>query len=75
MSLRNVAETYYNIIFGCFIWDLQETLWIRTTETSLGVSFETFLRRTDRTSLLHLFDKSLQRSSRTSWIRTTETSW
>ena len=42
-----------NDIIGCFIWDLQETSWIRTTETSswrnsetsLDVSFETCLRR------------------------------
>ena len=51
-------------VFGCFIWDLQETSqrrangssWIRTTETSLGVSFEflfeTSWRRTDGTLLL-----------------------
>ena len=46
-------ETYNNSVFGCFIWDLKETSqrrangtsWIRTTETSLGVSFETCLRR------------------------------
>ena len=46
-------ETYHNDVIGCFIWDLQETSWIRTTETSwwstsetsLGVSFETCLRR------------------------------
>ena len=42
---------HYNI-FRCFIWDLQETSqrrangasWICNTETSLGVSLETFLR-------------------------------
>ena len=42
-----------NYVIGCFIWDLQETSWTRTTESSwwrtretlLGVSFETFLRR------------------------------
>ena len=54
-------ETYYNNVFGCFIWDLQETSqrrangrwwirttemsWWRTTETSLGVSYKTCLRR------------------------------
>ena len=38
-------ETYHNDVIGCFIWDLQETSWIRTNETSLGVSFETCLRR------------------------------
>ena len=48
-----MVETYHNNVFGCFIWDLQETSkkrvngtsWIRTTETSLGVSFKTCLRR------------------------------
>ena len=59
MLFLDVVETYYNIIFGCFIWDLQETSWIRTTETSIGISIETFLRRTDRTSLLHPFAKSI----------------
>ena len=42
-----------NDVIGYFIWDLQETSWIRTTETSwwrtsemsLGVPFETCLRR------------------------------
>ena len=45
-------ETYHSDVIGCFIWELQETSerrtngmsWIRTTETSLGVSFETYLR-------------------------------
>ena len=46
-------ETYHSDVIECFIWDLQETSQrrtngtskIRTTETSLGVSFETCLRR------------------------------
>ena len=46
-------ETYHSDATECFIWDLQETSQrrtnrrskIRTTETSLGVSFETCLRR------------------------------
>ena len=46
-------ETYHSNVIRCFIWDLLETSqgrsngtsWIRTTETSLGVSFETCLRR------------------------------
>ena len=46
-------ESYHNDVIGCFIWDLQETSWIRTTETSWGrtsetslcVSFEICLRR------------------------------
>ena len=59
MLFLDVVEMYYNIIFGCFIWDLQETSWIRTSETSIGISIETFLRRTDRTSLLHTFAKSI----------------
>ena len=48
-----MVETYHSDVIGCFIWELQETSerrtngmsWIRTTETSLGVSFETYLRR------------------------------
>ena len=47
-----MVETYHSDVIGCFIWELQETSerrtngmsWIRTTETSLGVSFETYLR-------------------------------
>ena len=46
-------ETYHSNVIGCFIWELQKTShrrpngtsWIRSTETSLGVSFETCLRR------------------------------
>ena len=54
-------ETYHSDVIECFIWDLQETSqrctngtsrirttkmsWWRTTVTSLGVSFETCLRR------------------------------
>ena len=45
-------ETYHDDVIRCFIWDLQEMLWIhtnqtswrRTSETSLNVSFETCLR-------------------------------
>ena len=56
-----MVETYHSNVIRCFIWDLQETSlgrsngtsWIRTTETSwwhtaemsLGVSFQTCLRR------------------------------
>ena len=48
-----MVETYHSDVIECFIWDLQETSQrrtngtskIRTTETSLGVSFETCLRR------------------------------
>ena len=40
-----MAEPCYSHVIECFIWELQETSWIRTTETSLGVSFETYLRR------------------------------
>ena len=32
-----MVETFHNNVFGCFIWDLQETL--------LSVSFETCLKR------------------------------
>ena len=47
-----MGETYHNDDIGCFIWNLKETLrirttdtsWWRTSETSLGVSFETCLR-------------------------------
>ena len=86
-----MVETYHNNVFGCFIWDLQGTLyrrasltsWIRateaswwcTTETLLGVSSETSWRHTDGTSLLQPFEMWLQRSSKTSWRRTTETYW
>ena len=54
-------ETYHSDVTGCFIWDLQETSqiwtngtswicttempWWQATEASLGVSFETCLRR------------------------------
>ena len=46
-------ETYNSDVIGCFIWELQETLqrrtnatsWMRTTETSLSVSFGTNVRR------------------------------
>ena len=56
-----MVETYHSNVIGCFIWELQETLyrstngtslirttktsWWHTTETSLDVSFETYLRR------------------------------
>ena len=52
VTLRRGGDVPQHVI-GCFIWDIQETSWIRTTETSwwrtsemsLGVSFETCLRR------------------------------
>ena len=45
-------ETCHSDVIGYFIWELQETSyrrtngasWVRTTETSLGASFETCLR-------------------------------
>ena len=40
-----MAEPCHSDVIECFIWELQETSWIRTTETSLAVSFETYLRR------------------------------
>ena len=47
-----MVERYHSGVIGCFIWDLEEmskrrtngTSWIRITEMSLGVSFETCLR-------------------------------
>ena len=60
--------TYHNNVFGCFIWDLQETSqrrangksWICNTETSLGASFETCLRRRCNVSIRRQGDVPLR---------------
>ena len=64
-----MEESYQNDLIGCFIWDLQETSWIRTTETSwrrtsetsLGVSFETCLRRREDVLMRRCYYNLLRR--------------
>ena len=68
VTLRRGGE-YHNDVIGCFIWDLQETSWIRTTEmsswrtreTSLGVLFETCLRCRENVLMRHCFSILLRR--------------
>ena len=58
VPLRRLGDVPLNVV-GCFIWDLFETSWRRTDETSSLRPLETWSRHTNKTS----------------WRRTTEKSW
>ena len=58
-------DTYHWDVVGCFIWDLFETSWRRTDETSSLRSLETSSRHTN---------KMWRRTTDTSSRRSTETS-
>ena len=59
-------DTYHWDVVGCFIWDLFETSWRRTDETSSLPTLETWSRHTNKTSW--------RCTTETSWRRSTETS-
>ena len=70
---------FYLELTGDVVGQTNGKSWIRTTDTSLGVSFESCLRRRGRrthgTSLLRPIETSSHCSNKTSWRRNTETSW
>ena len=84
--LRRTTATLLGVSFGSFRRRRSDvlmgrrgyvplTFWWRTTETSLGVSFETSWRRTDETSSLRPLETWSRYTNKTPWRRTTETSW
>ena len=70
---------FYLELTGDVVGQTNGKSWIRTTDTSLGVSFESCLRRrgrrTDGTSLLCPIETSSHRSNNMSRRHNTETSW
>ena len=67
VPLRRLGDVPLNVV-GCFIWDLFETSWRRTDETSSLRPLETWSRHTNKTSWRRTTDTSWRRSTVTSWV-------